>query len=84
MQGFGQTYFEAGVAIGEAWAEGRRKRWAEMLVRLLEKQIGAVPEALRARIFAANLASIQAWFDRAIEATDFESIFDPSAKLNEG
>jgi hypothetical protein len=47
-----------------------------MLVRLLEKRIGTVSEALRARIFAADLASIETWFDRAIEATEFESVFD--------
>jgi hypothetical protein len=35
---------------------------------------GAVPEPLRARIFAADLASIETRFDRAIEATEFESV----------
>jgi len=35
-----------------------------------------VSEALRARIFAADLASIETWFDRAIEATEFESVFE--------
>jgi predicted transposase/invertase (TIGR01784 family) len=74
MQGFGQKYFEEGIAVGEARAEAKAE--ARVLVRLLEKRIGAVPEALRARIFAADLASIDAWVDRAIEATEFESIFD--------
>ena len=49
-----------------------------MLVRLLERRIGAVPEALRARIFAADQASIEAWFDRAIEASEFETVFGRS------
>ena len=73
MQGFGQKYFEEGIAVGEARGEARGKAGA--LVRLLERRIGAVPEALRARIFAADLASIETWFDRAIEATEFESVF---------
>jgi predicted transposase/invertase (TIGR01784 family) len=72
MQGFGQKYFEEGIAVGKAEGEAR------VLVRLLEKRIGVVPEALRARIFAADLASIDVWVDRAIEATEFESIFDRS------
>ena len=74
MQGFGQKYFEEGVAIGKV--EGKAEGEARALVRLLERRIGAVPEAFRARIFAADQASIEAWFDRAIEATEFESIFD--------
>jgi predicted transposase/invertase (TIGR01784 family) len=74
MQGFGQQYFEEGIAVGEA--RGKAEGEAQALVRLLEKRIGAVSEALRARIFAADLASIEAWFDRAIEATEFESVFD--------
>jgi len=81
MQGFGQKYLEEGIAIGEARgeargkAEGKAEGEARVLVRLLERRIGAVPEALRARIFAADQASIEVWFDRAIEATEFESVF---------
>jgi len=74
MQGFGQKYFEEGIAVGEARAEAKAE--ARVLVRLLERRIGTVSEALRARIFAADLASIETWVDRAIEATEFESIFD--------
>ena len=69
MQGFGQKYFEDGIAVGEARGKARA------LVRLLERRIGAVAEPLRARIFAADQASIEVWFDRAIEATEFESVF---------
>jgi len=70
MQGFGQQYFEEGIDVGKTEGEARA------LVRLLERRIGSVSETLRARIFAADLASIEAWFDRAIEATEFESVFD--------
>jgi predicted transposase/invertase (TIGR01784 family) len=57
MQGFGQQYFEEGIAVGEARGEARGKAEgeAQALVRLLEKRIGAVPEALRVRISAADL-----------------------------
>jgi len=46
MQGFGQKYFEEGIAFGEA--RGKAEGEARVLVRLLEKRIGAVPETLRA------------------------------------
>jgi predicted transposase/invertase (TIGR01784 family) len=70
MHGFLKEYFDEGIAVGKAEGE------AQALVRLLEKRIGTVSEALRARIFAADLTSIETWFDRAIEATELESIFD--------
>ena len=50
------------------------KGWVWGLVRLLEKRVGPVSEALRARLYAADLASIQAWLDRAIEATEFNLV----------
>src|SRR5581483_5729567 len=65
MQGFGKQYFEEGIAVGEARgkaegkaegeARGKTKGEAQALVRLLEKRIGPVSEALRARIFTADL-----------------------------
>ena len=82
MHGFLKEYFDEGIAVGEARGkaegktEGKAEGEAQALVRLLEKRIGAVSEPLRARIFAADLASIETWFDRAIEATEFEFIFD--------
>jgi predicted transposase YdaD len=77
MQGFGKEYFEEGIAVGEARgkARGKAEGEAQALVRLLERRIGAVSESLRARIFSADLFSIERWFDRAIEATDLESVF---------
>ena len=80
MQGFGQKYFEEGCDVDEAHGKAKAKTEGEAraLVRLLERRIGVVPEALRARIFTADLASIEVWFDRAIEATEFESVFERS------
>jgi predicted transposase YdaD len=88
MQGFGQQYFEEGVAVGEArgkaqgkaegMAQGKAEGKAQLLVRLLEKRFGAVLPERRSRIFAADLATIDAWFDRAVVAADLESVFDPN------
>lgn len=74
IQALGQRFFEKGFAVGMAQAVA--KEAAEALVLVLERRIGHVSEPRRARIFAANLATIAAWFDHAIEATDFESAFD--------
>ena len=78
MQGFGKQYYEEGMAVGEARGEARGKAEGEAkaLVLLLEKRIGPVPEALRARIFGADLDSIEIWITRASEATAFDSVFD--------
>ena len=74
IQALGQRFFEEGVAVGMAQAEAEGA--AEVLVLMLERLIGPVSEPLRARIFAADLDTIKAWFDRAAVATDFESVFD--------
>ena len=74
IQALGQRFFEKGFAVGMAQAVA--KRAAEALVLVMERRIGPVSEPQRARILAADLVTIAAWFDRAIEATDFESVFD--------
>jgi Putative transposase, YhgA-like len=48
---------------------------AQVLVWLLEKRFGTVSEAMRARIFAADLTRIESWIHRAFEATELESVF---------
>jgi predicted transposase YdaD len=54
----------------EGLAEGRMEGEAKVLVRLLEKRFGEVSAKLRERIFASDIATIEAWFDRALEACD--------------
>jgi hypothetical protein len=65
-----QPYYEKGVAEGEASV-------ARVLTRLLEKRFGVVPSTLRERIFAADVGQIEAWFDRAFDARDMDSILNP-------
>ena len=62
----------------EGKVEGKAEGESRALVRLLEKRLGPVSPTLRARIFAADLASIERWFDCALEATDLDSVFDPN------
>lgn len=72
-----QPYFAKGLAEGlaEGRAEGRAEGEAIALVRLLEKRFGVLPAAVRQRVFTADLASIETWFERAIEGPDLESVF---------
>jgi predicted transposase YdaD len=73
----GEAIGEArGEAIGKAQGEARGE--AKVLLRLLEKRFGVIPTALSQRIFAADVSSIEAWVERAFDATDLQSIFDPN------
>ena len=64
----------------EGLAEGRVEGEAKVLVRLLEKRFGEISAKLRERIFASDIATIEAWFDRALEACDLQSIFQSAER----
>jgi len=51
---------------------------ARALLRVLEKRFGAVSGRLYDRLMAADVASIEVWLDRAIDAHDLNSVFDSS------
>jgi predicted transposase/invertase (TIGR01784 family) len=76
-----QPYFEQGVEKGiqqgraEGHAEGHAEGQAKSLVRLLERRFGPLPAHLRKRVFAADVQSLDTWFDRAIDAADLQSVF---------
>jgi hypothetical protein len=78
-----QPYVEKAMAQGmaqglaEGKAQGRAEGEANSLLRLLEKRFGAIPTHTKQRIFAADLASIQEWSDRAIDAPDVDSVLAP-------
>jgi hypothetical protein len=64
-----QPFYDQGKAEGEA----------NILTRFLERRFGTVPDSLRQRIFAADVGSIETWVERAFDAPDLQSIFDPSS-----
>ena len=74
----GETWKREWFAEGKAKgiAEGKTKGIAEALVRLLDKKFGPLPSSLQTRIQAADLQSVESWFDRAINAPDLSAIFD--------
>jgi hypothetical protein len=63
--------------LAEGRAEGQTEGKIESLVRLLVKRFGPLEPALQARIRAADRAAIENWFDRAIDAPDLTSVFEP-------
>jgi Domain of unknown function (DUF4351) len=54
---------------------GRAEGEAKLLIRLLEKRFGELTPDLRQRIFASDIAIIEGWFDRTVEARDLQSVF---------
>jgi predicted transposase/invertase (TIGR01784 family) len=72
-----QPYFEDGMKQGraEGRTEGRTEGQAKSLIRLLERRFGTLPEPLRARVFDADVPSLDAWLDRVFDAPDLHAIF---------
>jgi Putative transposase, YhgA-like len=69
--------------LGKTWraqwlAEGLAKGKAEALVCLLISRFGPLPPSFRKRIRGAKLASIERWFNRALDAHDLSSVFNSS------
>jgi hypothetical protein len=46
-----------------------------MLVRLLSRRFGAVPEDAHARIDAASLEQLDIWSERVLDAATLEDVF---------
>jgi predicted transposase/invertase (TIGR01784 family) len=65
--------------VQQGRAEGRAEGVAKALVRLLEKRFGGVSRSLRERILASDVVTIEAWFDRALDARELQSVFEPKA-----
>ena len=72
-----QPYFDKGKAEGhtEGRTEGRAEGEANMLVRLIEKRFGVVSPRLRQRIFAADVATLEEWFERTLDAPNLRAVF---------
>jgi hypothetical protein len=72
-----QWFAEAeAIAVVKGKAEGKTEGKAEALESLLISRFGRVPASIRERIHEAALASLDSWFDRALNASDLPSVFD--------
>ena len=56
-------------------AEGITEGEAKLLTRLLEKRFGEIPPTLRERILTAEVATLETWCDRVLQAPDLQSVF---------
>jgi predicted transposase YdaD len=54
---------------------GRTKGLAEALVRLLTLRFGPLPDSVRARLDAAAVEQLSAWFERAVDAPSLDEVF---------
>jgi hypothetical protein len=73
MGNFTQEFEAIGEAKGEA--KGVAIGEARTLVRLREKRFGTLPPEVREQISTADVTSLEAWFDRALDSNDLQSIF---------
>jgi hypothetical protein len=64
--------FEKGVV------EGIQKGEAGMLLRLLRKRFGDVPDAVSERLPTAGSDDLDRWSDAVLDAPNLEAVFEPS------
>jgi len=62
--------------IQQGLEQGMQRGEVVMLVRLLERKFGHLPETLRPRIEAADEQTLLAWSERVLSATTLEDVFD--------
>jgi len=58
----------------EGRVEGRVEGEANVLVRLLTRKFGPLPESTEAAIRAASLEQLDAWTDRVLDATSLDEV----------
>jgi hypothetical protein len=57
-------------------AEGRAEHAAGVLLRLLARKFGAVPDHARDRISAASIDQLDLWTMRVLDATTLDEVLD--------
>jgi hypothetical protein len=61
--------------LAEGLAKGSAKGLASGLEQLLVSRFGALPPSVRKQIRGAELATIEKWFNRALDARDLQAVF---------
>lgn len=69
-------YMDRGWRARRDYEEGFAEGMAKALIWYLEKRFGAVPAALRERIFDAEIKTIDAWVDRAWSAQSLPALLE--------
>ncbi|MBF0427907.1 MAG: hypothetical protein HQL94_03225 [Magnetococcales bacterium] len=55
---------------------GRQEGKAEMLLHLIQRRFGMVPEAIHKQVFSANLTNLDIWIDRILDSDSLQAIFE--------
>jgi hypothetical protein len=69
--------------LGETWkqewlAEGEIKGKIETLILLAERRFGPLSKELRQRVEVADVATVDKWLDRLLDAKSEEALFGPA------
>ncbi len=56
--------------------KGRQEGEARTLLRLLERRFGRVSDSVRTQVMAADLETLDLWFDRGFDAPTLDAVFD--------
>jgi flagellar biosynthesis/type III secretory pathway protein FliH len=62
------------LAREEGLEEGR-KEGQQLVLRLLARRFGALPEAVTARVMDAGLEELERWSDRILDAASLDEVF---------
>jgi hypothetical protein len=63
-------------AYREGYEEGYREGESSLLLRLLRVRFGELPDAVVARVEAADVAEIERWGERMLDARRLAEVFD--------
>ena len=66
----------------EGEAQGRREGERDMLLRLLVRRFGEVPDDVQTRIEAAQSDALLRWSDRVLDATTLDSVFTENGEIS--
>jgi hypothetical protein len=58
----------------EAEQKGRQEGEAKVLLRLLERRFGSVPDPVRDRIASADVADLDQWIMRVLDAGSIDDV----------
>jgi hypothetical protein len=78
IQRWKEEFREEGLRTGmrKGLRTGRREGEAEILIRLLEKRFGKLPESVRPRVRQASQSQLEAWADRILEAQSIDALIN--------
>ncbi|MBN2701525.1 MAG: DUF4351 domain-containing protein [Methylothermaceae bacterium] len=72
MSTFAERFIEQGIQQG--MQKGMQQGEARILIRLLQRKFGDLPENIRQRIEAADVDTLLAWSDRVLTARNLEEV----------